>query len=233
MDYAVAAAVVLLLTGWVAVDAARRGRNGPLWGVLVALTGGLGFIVWLVVRNHGGHRASPLGIWRGTVVFLSAIFLVLLSAIVAVFTIAFVLQNARVEGEAMAPTLATGDRVIVNKFTYQFDDPHVGEIVMLRYPLRPERTFVLRVAAEEGDQVQLRGGQVYRNDVPMEDRFVPVASRARHAWGPAVVPEGYYFVLADNRADALDSRHWGFVPKKYILGRVQLRWWPLSRMRTF
>jgi signal peptidase I len=67
----------------------------------------------------------------------------------------------------------------------------------------------------------------------MEDPFVPVEFRSQERWGPQVVPEGYYFLLGDHRNGSSDSRHWGFVPKKYILGRVQLRWWPPAEMRAF
>jgi signal peptidase I len=74
---------------------------------------------------------------------------------------------------------------------------------------------------------------VYRNDVPVDESFVPAEYRTRKDWGPQVVPEGYYFVMGDHRNNSSDSRHWGFVPKKYILGKVQYRWWPLSAARVF
>ena len=89
------------------------------------------------------------------------------------------------------------------------------------------------VIAEEGDQVRVVDGRVYRNDVPMDDAFVPVEYRSHDDWGPQVVPEGYYFVMGDHRNNSSDSRHWGFVPKKYIIGKVQLRWWPIPHARVF
>jgi signal peptidase I len=48
-----------------------------------------------------------------------------------------------------------------------------------------------------------------------------------------IVPQGYYFVMGDHRNNSSDSRHWGFVPAKYILGKVRFRWWPISRARLF
>lgn len=155
------------------------------------------------------------------------------AAVYATLIVTFGFQVARVEGQSMAPTLADQDRLIVNKLAYRLGEPHVGDIVMLYYPLNPNKSFVKRVIAEEGDQVRVVDGRVYRNDVPMDDRFVPAEYRSHDDWGPQVVPEGYYFVMGDHRNNSSDSRHWGFVPKKYIIGKVQLRWWPIPEARIF
>ena len=114
----------------------------------------------------------------------------------------------------MAPTLQDQDRLIVNKLAYRIGDPQVGDIVMLYYPLKPEKSFVKRVIAEEGDQVRIVDGRVFRNDVPLDDSFVPQEYRSHDDWGPQVIPEGYYFVMGDHRNNSSDSRHWGFVPEE-------------------
>ncbi len=172
-----------------------------------------------------------LNIWKDELV---AWFKTLASAAVyATLIVTFGFQVARVEGQSMAPTLADQDRLIVNKLAYRLAEPRRGDIVMLYYPLNPEKSFVKRVIAEEGDQVRVVDGRVYRNDVPMDDPFVPTEYRSHDDWGPQVVPEGYYFVMGDHRNNSSDSRHWGFVPKKYIIGKVQLRWWPVPNGRVF
>jgi signal peptidase I len=155
------------------------------------------------------------------------------AAVYATLIVTFGFQVARVEGQSMAPTLEDQDRLIVNKLAYRLGEPHVGDIVMLYYPLNPNKSFVKRVIAEEGDQVRVVDGRVSRNDVPMDDAFVPAEYRSHDDWGPQVVPEGYYFVMGDHRNNSSDSRHWGFVPKKYIIGKVQLRWWPIPQARIF
>ena len=155
------------------------------------------------------------------------------AAVYATLIVTFGFQVARVEGHSMAPTLADQDRLIVNKLAYRIGEPHIGDVVMLYYPLDPNKSFVKRVIAEEGDQVRIVDGKVYRNDVLLDDSFVPPDFRSHDDWGPQVIPEGYYFVMGDHRNNSSDSRHWGFVPKKYIIGKVQLRWWPLAHARMF
>lgn len=155
------------------------------------------------------------------------------AAIYATLIVTFVLQVARVEGQSMAPTLQNQDRLIINKLTYHLTSPRRGDIVMLYYPLDPEKSFVKRVIAEPGDTVKITDGVVYVNNVRLQDSYVPASYRGHDDWGPEVIPEGYYFVMGDHRNDSSDSRQWGMVPKKYIVGRVQLRWWPVERARLF
>ncbi|MEQ1731870.1 MAG: signal peptidase I, partial [Vicinamibacterales bacterium] len=155
------------------------------------------------------------------------------AAVYATLIVTFGFQVARVEGLSMAPTLADQDRLIVNKFAYRMGAPRRGDIVMLYYPLNPDKSFVKRVIAEEGDTVRIVDGRVFVNDVPMQDDFVSPEYRSHDDFGPTVIPEGYYFVMGDHRNNSSDSRHWGFVPKKYIIGKVQLRWWPIPTAHVF
>ena len=233
MKFAVPLLLAMAMTGWVAMDAARRGRNWLGWAMLVSVTGVLGLLSWLVVRRRAPAAPTPLGTRRSVALSLVGIPLVLITVMFAVFTVTFLFQVARIEGPAMAPALANQDRVIVSKLAYRMGEPQIGDIVMFYFPLRPEKSFIKRVIAGEGDQVRIVNGQVYRNDVPTNDSFVPSDFRSHEDWGPQVVPEGYYFVMGDHRNNSSDSRHWGFVPKKYIIGKVRLRWWPLSEARLF
>ena len=155
------------------------------------------------------------------------------AAVYATLIVTFGFQVARVEGQSMAPTLADQDRLIVNKLVYRLSAPRRSDIVMLYYPLNPDKSFVKRVIAEEGDQVRIVDGRVFVNEIPLGDDYVPQEFRSHDDWGPQVIPEGYYFVMGDHRNNSSDSRHWGMVPKKYIIGKVQLRWWPVPNATIF
>ena len=155
------------------------------------------------------------------------------AAVYATLIVTFGFQVARVEGQSMAPTLADQDRLIVNKLAYRMGEPRRGDIVMLYYPINPDKSFVKRVIAEEGDDVRIVEGRVYVNDAPMLDEFVPEEYQSHDDYAATRIPPGYYFVMGDHRNNSSDSRHWGMVPKKYIIGKVQLRWWPIPHARVF
>jgi signal peptidase I len=155
------------------------------------------------------------------------------AAVYATLIVTFGFQVARVDGLSMAPTLEDHDRLIVNKLVYELGDPRPGDIVMLYYPVNPEKMFVKRVIAKEGDTVRIVDGRVFVNDVPLHDDYVSAEFRSHDDYGPEVVKQGYYFVMGDHRNNSSDSRHWGWVPKKYIVGKVKLRWWPLQDARIF
>jgi signal peptidase I len=172
--------------------------------------------------------------WRRIGHELMATLQTLLSAAVyATLIVTFGFQIARVDGLSMAPTLEDRDRLIVNKLVYEIGDPLPGDIVMLYYPPSPEKMFVKRVIAQPGDTVQIVDGRVYVNDNALHDEYVPEEFRSHDDLGPEVVKPGYYFVMGDHRNNSLDSRHWGPVPKKYIVGKVKFRWWPLQDVRIF
>ncbi len=155
------------------------------------------------------------------------------AAVYATLIVTFGFQVARVEGHSMIPTLHDQDRLIVNKWLYRWHDPQPGDVVMLYYPEEPEKSFVKRVMAKEGDTIRSEYGHVFVNEIPISDAFIPEEYRSDDSWGPYVVKRGYYFVMGDHRNNSSDSRIWGEVPKKYIIGKVQIRWWPLDHAKIF
>ena len=155
------------------------------------------------------------------------------AAVYATLIVTFGFQVARVDGLSMEPTLEDRDRLIVSKLVYELGDPRPGDIVMLYYPPNPEKMFVKRVIAKEGDIVQLIDGRIYINDTPVADDYLPEEWRSHEDFGPQEIQPGYYFVMGDNRNNSLDSRTWGSVPKKYIVGKVKFRWWPIQDAKIF
>lgn len=155
------------------------------------------------------------------------------AAVYATFIVTFIGQAARVEGSSMLPTLHDQDRLIVNKLGYRWHAPEVGDIVMVASPESPDLMLVKRVVAGPGDTLQSVDGRLYRNGSLVRDSFVPKVYRSDDTWGPETVPMGDYFVMGDHRNDSADSRTFGPVPEKYIIGKVEVRWWPVPNARIF
>jgi signal peptidase I len=173
---------------------------------------------------------APTSVWREV---LSGLQMLASGGAYALLIVTFVFQVARVDGLSMEPTLKDHDRLIVNRLTYRWSDPRPGDIVILYYPRDPAMLFVKRVIAGEGDVVRSEDGTVFVNDVPVRDDYVREEFRSHDDWGPELVQEGYYLVMGDHRNNSSDSRAWGQVPKKYIVGRVNARWWPVWDVRLF
>ena len=131
---------------------------------------------------------------------VSGIQTLLSAAVYATLIVTFGFQVARVDGLSMAPTLEDHDRLIVNKLVYELGDPRPGDIVMLYYPRNPDKMFVKRVIAKEGDVVRIVNGFVFVNDVQLHDDYVPDEFRSHDDLGPEVVNPGYYFVMEIGRA---------------------------------
>jgi signal peptidase I len=225
-------ALYFALVLWMLLDSVRRGRGWVRWQALLYFLKVFAALVWLWRR-----RRWPVTVDIGRTRTLKCAALAA-GIVVATFTVSAVVttqffQMARVEGRAMSPTLNNQDRVVVNKRVYRVGDPAIGDIVMLRYPRDPRKTFVMRVIAIGGDEVRMVDGVVFRNGAPEDESYVLEANRSHDAWGQETVPHGTYFVLGDRRNGSSDSREWGFVPREYVLGRVTTRWWPLSARRRF
>lgn len=163
---------------------------------------------------------------------------IVVALLVALFIRTFFLQAFKIPSSSMEPTLLVGDHILVNKFIYgiripivgvkffEFHKPQRGDVIVFIYPQNPKKDFIKRVIAVGGEKVQIKGTTVYINDRPIEDPW-GVWRRAgpRRDFGPVVVPEGYLFVLGDNRDNSMDSRYWGFVPLRDVLGKAFIIYW--------
>ncbi len=123
------------------------------------------------IDDRSTAMVRRLELWRDE--FVAWVKTLASAAVYATLIVTFGFQVARVEGQSMAPTLADQDRLIVNKLAYRLADPQRSDIVMLYYPINPDKSFVKRVIAEEGDTVRIVDGRVYVNDVPLRDDYVP------------------------------------------------------------
>jgi len=141
------------------------------------------------------------------------------------FLIRVVIQNFRIEGQSMEPTLHAGQYLIVNKAVYRWlHPPERGDIIVFEYPRSPDRDFIKRVIGLPGEEVEIRDGIVYINGRALNEPYI--SSPSTRSFGPQVVGPDEYFVLGDNRPNSSDSRSWGMLPRKYIVGKAWLSYWP-------
>ena len=160
--------------------------------------------------------------------------LVILGAVILAFLIdTFVIVNAQIPSGSMENTIMTGDRVFGNRLAYKFSDPKRFDIIIFKYPDDESQLFIKRIIGLPGETVEIHDGNIYINgsDTPLED--VDIKEPMEGSFGPYTVPEGYYFVMGDNRNNSRDSRYWEntFVSEDEILGKAVLRYWPLNKMK--
>jgi signal peptidase I len=168
--------------------------------------------------------------------------------IVAALVIAFVIktflfQAFYIPSESMVPTLKVGDRVLVNKLSYDLHDVHRGDIVVFKAPKEAQsdgiKDLVKRVIGLPGDTVEWRDdGRIYIDDKLLDEPYLPAGTRTTFSGVPegcvapadgasgCKVPAGHLFMMGDNRAASRDSRYFGPIEESAIIGRVFVRIWP-------
>lgn len=164
-----------------------------------------------------------------------AIFLVLAVVIVLPIRL-FVAQPFVVEGESMYPTFDSGDYLIVDELTYHFSDPKRGDVIVFRYPGDESVFYIKRVIGLPGETVSITEGVVTitkpdGTTLELEEPYV-VAEDATYTESTLVGP-GEYFVMGDNRPRSSDSRVWGLLPEREIMGRAFLQLLPATEIDLF
>jgi signal peptidase I len=132
----------------------------------------------------------------------------------------------------MSPTLEIGDRIMVNKFIYQLRSPARNDVIVFHAPENAregngDEFLVKRVIGLPGETIQVFNGQVWINDHALSEDYLPPSDMINAP--PTTIPQGSVFVMGDNRDDSSDSREWGPVDFKLIVGRANLIVSPRSR----
>jgi signal peptidase I len=175
---------------------------------------------------------------------------IIIALILALLIRTFVIQAFKIPSGSMIPTFEIGDRIFVSKFIYgakiPFTDirlpavrqPHRGDIIVFVSPETPKKDFVKRLIALEGETVEIKNGNILINGkgIDSPDSVKSNYYYNRGDYGKELtavkVPDGFYFALGDNSANSRDSRYWGFVPKKNLIGKAVLLYWPINRIRV-
>jgi signal peptidase I len=162
--------------------------------------------------------------------------ILLIALALALFIRTFIAEPRFIPSASMVPTLALGDRLVVEKISYHFQEPQHSEIIVFQVPQQlqaegftSDQAFIKRVIGLPGDRIALKQGRVYRNDQPLNEPYVVEKPRAEDM-AEVTVPPASLFVMGDNRNNSNDSRYWGFLPRKNALGRAVWRFFPLDRL---
>ncbi len=151
-----------------------------------------------------------------------------------------VVEPMHVPSESMVPTLQVQDRVLTNKFVYDFAQPERGDLAVFEsVGAKPDEKVVKRVVGLPGDKISMKKGVLFVNDEPQNEPYVAGEERpafqkspSTDSFNPIIVPQDHVFVMGDNRANSYDSRFFGLLPNENLLGKVSFRFWPLDRLGT-
>ena len=170
---------------------------------------------------------------------------IIIAVLLALFIRTFVVQAFKIPSGSMLPTLQIGDHLLVSKFLYGIKMPFTGtllvpfkkvgqgDVVVFRFPKDRSVDYIKRVIGTPGDTVEIRDKKVFVNGKPIVDSHAHITSATildtksspRDNLGPILVPEDRIFVMGDNRDNSYDSRFWGFVDQKDVLGKAFILYW--------
>lgn len=157
-----------------------------------------------------------------TIVFSISIFL---------FIYLLLFQPHKIKGDSMQPNFPNGEFLLTDKISYRFHPPQRGDVIVFKAPVNEEDDYIKRIIGLPGDTISIKDGSVYVNGQKLEETYLPSGLYTNGGIflpnnKEIVVPDNYFFVMGDNRPYSSDSRAWGFVPKKNIIGKAWLVYWP-------
>jgi signal peptidase I len=158
------------------------------------------------------------------------IVLVVAALLVALLIKTFLFQAFWIPSDSMIPTLVRGDRVLVNKLSYKVHDVHRGDIVVFTAPEEEQgiKDLIKRVIGLPSETIEGRNGRIYIDGHRLDEPYLPKGTVSR-SFPARKVPANSYFMLGDNRLGSKDSIFFGPIPKREIVGRAFVRFWPLGR----
>jgi signal peptidase I len=170
-----------------------------------------------------------------------------------------VVKPYQIPSDSMEPTLVGGQRVLVNRFLYRFQDPEIGDIIVFHppegadpkhggrtcgvqrasaqpcpepTPERDDSNFIKRIVAGPGDRLRIEQGHAVVNGVRAEEDFIAECKPGGDCdlAQEITIPPDHYFMMGDNRGASDDSRYWGPIPRDWIIGKAFATYWPPDRI---
>ncbi len=135
-----------------------------------------------------------------------------------------------ISGQSMWPSLRNGEFAWINRLEYFFKEPQRGDVIVFRFPGTRQELYVKRIIGLPGETVEIRQGKIYVNGQPLGESYYAGSTPAL-GFQKVKLGEKEYFVLGDNRPASNDSRIWGPLSKRFIIGKLNFVFWPLSRRR--
>ncbi len=170
--------------------------------------------------------------------FIDTVQTFLLAASVFLVIYIFIARPFQVSGESMFPTFKDKEYIFTNLIGLRLGELKRGEVIVFKAPMDKDKDFIKRVIALPGDSISLQDGFVYVNEQKLDESAylkpeVRTYGGAFLAEGEnKIVPQGYVFVMGDNRPYSSDSREWGFLPETNVIGKSFFVYWPLNHARA-
>lgn len=160
----------------------------------------------------------------------------LLTAAVFLVVYVFLFRPFQVNGDSMYPNFWDKEYILTNIISLNLGDPKHGEVVVFKAPPDPEKDYIKRIIGIPGDKIFIKNGYVYLNGDKidessyLEQNVLTYGGSFLKEGEEITVPDQMYFAMGDNRSFSSDSREWGFVPRKSIIGKSFFAYWPLSKL---
>ena len=180
-------------------------------------------------KNPANRPPIMFEIWE----WIKVIVIALLIAIPVRY---FIAEPFVVDGASMDPTFKTGHFLIIDRLSYRFKEPKRGDVIVFRYPNNPSTFYIKRIIGLPGESISLQNGVVKINHSSTTDSLrEPYIVDIHKSYDNAEfsLNKDQYFVMGDNRAESSDSRTWGPLDKKFIIGRPAFRVLPINKISTY
>ena len=145
----------------------------------------------------------------------------------------FLIQPFYVEGASMEPNFHPKEYLIIDEISYRVSEPERGDVVVFRYPRDPKQFYIKRLIGLPGETVEIIKGQVFIDNAELTEEYLATINLSFDTKDKVTLVDDEYYFMGDNRKNSLDSRVFGPVSDKFLIGRVWIRGWPLDRLDVF